>query len=412
MAGLSAVKGYTCVHGRMERGDCGESSQSQASSSVFGSALSSDDESDDTDKEPSSKKKKLTAATRKYSGSAVYSTSYQPHWERKYDFVARSNLKSHFYCKVCRKAVSIKHQGALDIERHSEGKTHRQRISSARSQTQLSFKSASHPMHEQVTAAEVRNTVMLAHHNAALCLADHIGPMQCKNFPDSEIAKNYHCARTKTACILNYALAPHLIDELVTAMKLHPYSLSVDASNDTGLSKMNPLTVRIFDISQKIVAQKFLDLCLTRGVDSSKPAEIFDAIQNSLERYGIPWDNCIAFGVDNTNSNIGAKNSIKSRVTALNPSIYFVGCPCHIVHNAAQQATEVLGEMSGVDIEGCCVDHYYWFDKSTKRKGQLEQYSTFCDTAYRGFIKHFNVRWLSLQNAVERVLQMYAASSS
>ena len=31
-----------------------------------------------------------------------------------------------------------------------------------------------------------------------------------------------------------------------------------------------------------------------------------------LERNEIPWDHWIAFGVDNTNSNIGAKNSIKS----------------------------------------------------------------------------------------------------
>ena len=139
-----------------------------------------------------------------------------------------------------------------------------------------------------------------------------------------------------------------------------------DASNDAGLSKMNPLTVRIFDINQKVISQKFLDLCLTKGLDASKPKEIFDAIHNTLERYDIPWDNCTAFGVDNTNSNIGAKNSIKSRVIAINPSVYFVGCPCHIIHNAAQKATEMFGEISGVDIEECCVDHCYWFDKSTK----------------------------------------------
>ena len=341
--------------------ELGESSLSSVcGSAVSGESLRSDD---DTDTEPSTKKQKLTSGTRKFSGSAKYSTTYQSKWESKYDFVTRSGSKGHFYCKVCRKDVSIKHQGALVIERHSEGKIHRQQIVSARSQTRLSFKSTAHPMHEQVTAAEVRNTVMLAHHNAALCLADHIGPMQCTNFPDSEIVKNYHCAQTKTACILNYALAPHLIDELVIAMKQQPYSLSVDASNDTGLSKMNPVTVRIFDVSRKTVSQKFLDLCLTRGVDASKAKEIFDAIQNTLEKYEIPWDTCIAF---DTNSNIGAKNSIKSRVTAVNPSVYFVGCPCHIIHNASQKSTEAFGEMSGVDIEECCVDHYYWFDKSTK----------------------------------------------
>ena len=96
---------------------------------------------------------------------------------------------------------------------------------------------------------------MIAHHNAALCLSDHIGQMQRVNFPDSEIAKSYHCART---CILNYALAPHLKNELVAAMTQEPYSLSVDASNDSGLFKMNPLTVRIYDVNRSVVAQKFL----------------------------------------------------------------------------------------------------------------------------------------------------------
>ena len=42
-------------------------------------------------------------------------------------------------CKVCCKDVLIKHQGALDIERHSESKTHRQRIVSTLTQTQLRF---------------------------------------------------------------------------------------------------------------------------------------------------------------------------------------------------------------------------------------------------------------------------------
>ena len=153
-------------------------------------------------------------------------------------------------------------------------------------------------------------------------------------------------------------------------------------------------------------------MCLTTGVTASTAATIFDQINATLQQYEIPWDNCTAFGVDNTNTNIGAKNSIKSRVTAINPSIYFVGCPCHIIHNAAQKAADAYGGMSQFDIEECCIDHFYWFDKSTKRKGQLEEYSVFCDTAYRGFIKHINVRWLSLHKAVERILQLFSASRS
>ena len=153
-------------------------------------------------------------------------------------------------------------------------------------------------------------------------------------------------------------------------------------------------------------------ICLTTGVDASKSYSIFEKIDETLQVNEIPWDNCTAFGVDNTNTNIGARNSIKSRVTAINPSIYFVGCPCHIIHNAAQKAGDAFCDLSGFDVEECCVDHYFWFDRSTKRKGELSEYAVFCDITYKEYIQHINVRWLSLQKAVERILMMFAASKS
>lgn len=54
----------------------------------------------------------------------------------------------------------------------------------------------------------------------------------------------------------------------------------------------------------------------------------------------------------------------------------------------------------------------FWFDKSTKRKGELSEYAVFCDVTYQGYIQHINVRWLSLQKAVERILKIFAASKS
>lgn len=91
-----------------------------------------------------------------------------------------------------------------------------------------------------------------AEHNAPLSMADHIGPMLKKNFPDSEISRNYHSARTKTACILNHAVAPDLKEKLVTAMQQQPYSPSSHASSVTGLSLMNPLTVCIYDVNRRV----------------------------------------------------------------------------------------------------------------------------------------------------------------
>ena len=59
-----------------------------------------------------------------------------------------------------------------------------------------------------------------------------------------------------------------------------------------------------------------------------------------------------------------------------------------------------------------CVDTHYYFDKSTKRKSLLVEFADFLDVEYRQVIKHVNTRWLSLETAVRRNLDMYPALKS
>ena len=46
-------------------------------------------------------------------------------------------------------------------------------------------------------------------------------------------------------------------------MKKLPFSISIDGSNDTGLEKRNPMTVKLFDVNG--VSHLFLDMCTTTG---------------------------------------------------------------------------------------------------------------------------------------------------
>lgn len=95
-----------------------------------------------------------------------------------------------------------------------------------------------------------------------------------------------------------------------------------------------------------------------------------------------------------------------------NPAIYFNGCPCHIIHNAARKASECLCNVCGFDVEELCIDLYYWFEKSTKRKNGLQSYCIFCDQDYKAILKHVTTRWLSLERAVERTLKQYSSLRS
>lgn len=85
-----------------------------------------------------------------------------------------------------------------------------------------------------------------------------------------------------------------------------------------------------------------------------------------------------------------------------NPNVYFMGCPCHLVHNAACAASDSLSKSTGFDVEEMSVYLFYWFDKSSKRKSILKDYCIFCDVTYRKVMKHVSTRWLSLEIAFER----------
>ena len=172
---------------------------------------------------------------------------------------------------------------------------------------------------------------------------------------------------------------------------------------------MNPLTVRIFDVSGGKVKTSLLDMCMT---PSGTASDIFNAIDNCITTFNIRWDNCIAVGVNNTNVNMGNRHSIKTMVLEKNCSVYFNGCQCHVVHNTAAAASSAFADTTKFDIEDMLVDLFYWFDHSTKRKNLLADYTEFCDQEYRQILKHVSTRWLSLEKCVSCALKQYTSLKS
>nr|XP_006013536.2 PREDICTED: uncharacterized protein LOC102350526 [Latimeria chalumnae] len=131
-----------------------------------------------------------TKRSRKNEGAFLYKTKYQKNWEKDYDFISPSHLsQNHAWCTVCRRDISISHQGAKDIERHSTTEMHKKAVHCLKGQMKISFFQPKDDIADKVITAEVKNAIMMAHHNTALCLADHLTPMIHSNFPDSEIAK-------------------------------------------------------------------------------------------------------------------------------------------------------------------------------------------------------------------------------
>ena len=101
--------------------------------------------------------------------------------------------------------------------------------------------------------------------------------------------------KTKASCILNGSLAPHFLQETVQIMKNDFCSSSTDGSNDTGLEKMNSLTVRLYDSSKSRVDTGFLDMWCTSGQNLGTAATVFQKIDDVMIKFQLPWKNCVGF---------------------------------------------------------------------------------------------------------------------
>lgn len=55
-------------------------------------------------------------------------------------------------------------------------------------------------------------------------------------------------------------------------------------------------------------------MCCTSGEDCGLASTIFNEIDSKMTENAVSWSNCVGFSVDNTSVNMGAHNSILSRV--------------------------------------------------------------------------------------------------
>ena len=141
----------------------------------------------------------------------------------------------------------------------------------------------------------------IVRHNLSISAADHISQLFKNVFPDSQIASSYAQAKTKIFCIINKAFQPYYHKQIIDHCKNHPFTVGHIRSNDTGVQKMNPVAVRIFDINRsKTVSEHSYIMCLTDGENAGKAYKSFEKTDSIFQSDGIPWQNCTSLSVDNT----------------------------------------------------------------------------------------------------------------
>ena len=91
-----------------------------------------------------------------------------------------------------------------DAKEHCKGTIHKQNEEAIKMTRKISFSSRNSDdsdFKHQVLRSEVKHTNFFIQDNIPFAVADHLLLMYQELFPDSKIAKNFRCSRTKTTRI-------------------------------------------------------------------------------------------------------------------------------------------------------------------------------------------------------------------
>lgn len=326
---------------------------------------------------------------------------FLPSYTSTYPCLCASDTSpSDAFCTICNCSFSVKHGGLYDCRKHLETEKHK-----SLSKMKLKIKPLTCFLEkddvEKTTNAEMLFTAFLVEHNLPLSAADHAGHLFRAMFPDSKIAKQYGSGRTKTTAILK-CMAKNTASNIVASLKRMPFSMATDGSTDQNAVKLYPVIVRYFDETKQKIVCALLSL---KECNENTGQGIFSMLDEEMRKKELSWKNCVAFGCDNASTMLGHLNGVVSHIKKVNPGIYVQGCLCHLLHICAQKATKNLD----CDVESLLIDIYFYLDKSSKRKKLLIDCQQIYGLQPYKFLKFVSTRWLSLLEAVSRLLTQWDA---
>ena len=343
----------------------------------------------DTDSEPISEKKRLQQFRKEYTD--------------QFSFIIKGkNDEGSAFCTVCNSEFSIKYGGLNDITKHVGGQKHKNLSKQKASMPPLNsfFKTdkKSNDKETDVIAAEVAMVDLVVELNLPLSTLDKINKVVKKVFKDSDIAKNFQCARSKGTAIVKEISAKATLS-LGERISRQPFTVSTDGSNDAECHKLYPLVIKSVNPDTLEVSSEILSIPICEG--SSTGENIFNLIEAEFKAHKIPWENCLALGADNAPVMVGRDKGVYGHMSRKNPSIFMAGCVFHLIHIAAEKGAACLP----LDVSQLLIDAYYYLDKSSKRQSFFKEMQLLHDVKQGKILKHVSTRWLSIKKCLPRLIE-------
>lgn len=324
------------------------------------------------------------------------------------DWIAKHNDPNKARCILCQTVFSVKYDGVKAVKTHQESKKHEESVKSKHKSSTIKqfFPTKNCKDEDKIAAIEISKCFHIVKHHHSYLSSDCGVKLESKHFSDSTIANKIHLGRTKMEAIVKNVLCPFAVEKAVTQLKYPtsiPFSVSTDASNK-GNRKFFPLAVRLFNFEDG-VKDYLLDFYEEPNESSQS---IFNTITSAIESLGLDIQNITAYGADNASINYGKNCSVFEKLKDKKSNIIKANCNCHVIHNAAKHSMKVIK----YDVETLVLKVFNEFSMSSKRVEELKECFKFLQQDFHNVLRHIPVRWLSLFNAVDRLILNWNAIKS
>ena len=334
-----------------------------------------------------------------------YQQKFRSEWllDEKFKIWLDRTSTNEAYCKWCKITLQPK---LSVIKLHGESKRHKNFESSCSGSSKVSnYFGKERSLRNETRRAELMITAFLVDHNIPFRVLDHLSDVLSKAFPDSLIARDFACKRTKSACLAYNILGQELKTELINDIaKAKHFSVIIDESTDRSTTKSLAVVIKYYSTKQENVVTRLLNLV---PVLKGRAEDLFAVLRNEIEKHKLSLTDLIGFSADTTNVMFGCSNSIVSRIKDVSPSCIVVKCVCHSTALSVSHASKTLPR----NIEQLVRDIYNYFSQSAKRMDEFTEFQDFTDTPKHRIMKCYDIRWLSLRACVSRILEQWSPLS-
>lgn len=308
------------------------------------------------------------------------------------------------YCTMCRREFSAE---ITAIKRHKSTHVHARNELPSVAGVREDVGANNDQLAEAVARAEIKLACFLAEHNISFNTANHLVDLLKTIFPDSAIAREVKLKRTRCTEVVK-TVGKCIASDLAEKLRKNKFSIIIDESTDVSTTKSLAVIVKFYDNNRKVISTNMLDLLDIFSGDSGEPSgstgrNLYDLVINTLELNDIPLTNLVGLAADGASNIMGENNSLSSRLKISAPGLCVFKCICHSLHLCASEAAKTLPR----HCEELVRHIYTYFAHSAKRLYEFKEFQAFCRTKPHKILHPCQTRWLSLHQAIQRVLEQW-----